>query len=219
MPAPLMTAPWWGEHLRLEHVPAGVRVMRDETCLRVRTRLPGRGPALWTTTLIGGLAALVLACTLPTHPTTLVLHILWWVMASVSALIVAVTVPLFVALARAHRLLVLNPGVLLLSEYQGMRDIGVTCMRANLQSVALQPEEDASLAYLVMEMEISPTQQRILKLESDSDETMLAVAHCCHDERREVARFLGRLIADWAQMHLYEPGDRASSSQISIPRA
>jgi len=215
----MTTSPWWGGHLRLEHAPSGVQVLRDETCVRVRTRLPGRSRALWTTALVGGLAALVLGCTLPTHPTTLVLHIMWWVMASVSALIVAVAVPLFVALARAHRLLVLNPGVLLLSEYHGLRDTGVSCLRSNLQSVALQLEEDSTLMYLVMEMEISPTQQRLLQLSADADETVLAVAHCCHDERREVARFIGRLIADWAQMHLYEPGDRASSSQITIPRA
>jgi len=219
MPAPMTTSPWWGEHLRLEPAPAGVLVMRDETCVRVRTRLPGHARSLWTTALVGTLGVLVLVCTLPAHPTTLVLHILWWVMAWISALVVAVAVPLFVSLSRAHRLLVLNPGVLLLSEYHGFRDNGVSCMRSNLQSVALQLEEDSQLACLVMEMEISPTQQRIMHLAADADETVLAVARCCHDERREVARFIGRLIADWAQMHLYESGDRTSSSQISIPRA
>jgi len=218
MPAPATTSPWWGENLRLGNVPAGVSVIRAETCVQVRTSLPGQGRSLWIAGLVGALAALVLVCTVSVHPTTLALHILWWVMVSVSALIAAVAVPLIVVIARAHRLLVLNPGVLLLSEYRGLRDSGVTCLRSNLQSVALQLEEHSPLLYLVMEMEISPTQQRILHLSADAEETVLAVAHCCHDERREVVLFLGRLIADWAQLRLFEPGDRTSSSRISTPR-
>jgi hypothetical protein len=210
----------WANLLALTPLPEGVSVERTETMLRVRSLLPGRlRPAIGYATL-AGLSLLVLGFTLHAHAPSGGLHALWWVMVVVSALIVAVAAPMLVAVLRAHRVLVLNPGVLLLNEYHGLRASGVTCLRSNLRALAAVAEGDRAGLHLELEMEISPTLQRILQLElaPEPDEKVLAVAAFCEGERREVVLYLGRVIAEWAELHFTAPHGSTSSSMIPSQR-
>jgi hypothetical protein len=206
----------WANLLALTPLPEGISVERTETMLRVRSLLPGRvRPAIGYATL-AGLALAVLGFTLRAHAPGGAWHALWWAMVVMSSLIVAVALPLMVSVLRAHRVLVLNPGVLLLNEYHGLRASGVTCLRSNLRALAAVAEGERSGLHLELEMEISPTLQRILHLEltPEPDEQVLAVAAFCEGERREVVLYLGRVIAEWAELHFNAPHGSASSAMI-----
>jgi hypothetical protein len=193
-------------------------VRREETSLSLASPLPGRRAAAMVLALLTVLAVGALAAAVRAHPATSATTAAWWVVVSCSALSAAITAPLAVFAMRMRRLVVLTPGVLVVREGWGPAQSTASCLRETIRLVEFEalPEGRASLRVVA---ELSPTALRLLGItdpaaESGDEEAVSAASiTVCRAERREVALFLGRLIAEWADVRFVE--EEASSSITS----
>jgi hypothetical protein len=189
--------------------PAGMTVRREETSLSLASPLPGRRAAALLLGLLTLLAVGALVAAVRAHPATAAASAAWWVVVSCSALSVAITAPLAVLATRMRRLVVLTPGVLVVREGWGLAKSTASCLRETIRLVEFEslPEGRASLRVVA---ELSPTALRLLGIRDpaadggDEDAVSAASISVCRGERREVAIFLGRLIAEWADVRFVE---------------
>ena len=195
----------FGESVEVPTPPAGLRVIREETCLRIVSGLPRHR---LVAVIMLGLTTLAVASVVaawserPDHGIALVA---WWVIVPVSAT-VALVCPTLAALALAmRRVVVLTPGVLVVREGIGRMRTEGSCLRTAVRTVDAQVEPDGSSLAVNVEAELSPTALRLFGADPEAvrvedDETIVALLPVCRGERREVGEFLGRVIADWAEV-------------------
>jgi hypothetical protein len=193
----------WDEELALPPAPAGLVVRREETQVRLVSALPGRGVAAIALGVVAMLSIAALITALRAHPATMPALVAWWVVVPLSSLIAAIASPLAIGALLLRRLVVLTPGVLLVREGRGRIGAGASCLRTAVRAVETSGDGRASAA-LRVHAELSPTAARLLGV-AGSDPTADApgaVLQVCRGERPEVARFLGQVIADWADVPL-----------------
>jgi hypothetical protein len=195
--------------------PAGMTVRREETSLSLASPLPGRRAAALVLALLSVLAIGALVASLRAHPASSAATAAWWVVVTCSALSAAITAPLAFFATRMRRLVVLTPGVLVVREGWGPAKSTASCLRETIRLVEFEPLAEGRASLRVV-AELSPTALRLLGIADpaadggDEDAVSAASITVCRGERREVALFLGRLIAEWADVRLVEEATTAA---------
>ncbi len=207
----------YGESVEVPTPPVGLRVVREETCVRIVSGLPRHRLLAVGLLMLTVLAVATVIAAWSVRPDHVVALIAWWTIVPVSVAVALVCPPLAALALAMRRVVVLTPGVLVVREGLGrLRNEG-SCLRSSVRTVDADLAPDGSSISVRVEAELSPTALRLLGADPESvrledDETVVALLPVCSGERREVGEFLGRVIADWAEVPFaLDPGGVGSS--------